>query len=695
MLSAVPGHAPSLLRRNETMTENKRKHAEQVAAIQGLVRRLSGRIRTQRAVHGAVEGACLGLMIAAVGLAATRTGYMDPSMWWPWAALAFGLTAAGALLRAWPSIDVVAAAQKLDRAHGLHDRLSTAVSLATGESISPSDADFVEAQLRDALRFLDDVDPRQAAPFQTPADTRLLALLAVGVVIVGLIPIANHQKELPPPAFFQHDRVLDSATLALERDRLEQLRRQLERLPDHRAQEILDEIERLLNAVENREISEREFLEAIDALMERYFGDEARNEADTLATIEEALAEAARQIREEFAETLAEHPELEAVMEALEAGDQRAASEALQEFAENFKDSDLTSEQIERLADLLEAFADQLDKHSDALQDLYDQHREQFEALQEQMQSGDAPEGMEDLLRDAEQAMNQAREDLEAQQDSEAQRQLERLSAQLEEAAQDLRESQPTPGQADGEEGQGDPDGQRREGQDADGEDGPDGPRPPEEARDPDQPDYRNEVSRKMEDTARQLEEMEQEQERAQQREEIRRQLEEMRESMGRGDRQDEERDERRGEQMQDFMDRARGEQPDQPERHQAGDDEVGAGDDSSVGQEGESYEGEGEYDGESGSSGGRDTEQLAGDDEGLQEFDTVREEISGQDTGEGPSRSEVIRVASEGGFATTEYQDVYADYHEIAEEVMRREQVPDGYRYYIQRYFQLIRPQQ
>ncbi|MEZ4256912.1 MAG: hypothetical protein R3A78_14575 [Polyangiales bacterium] len=66
---------------------------------------------------------------------------------------------------------------------------------------------------------------------------------------------------------------------------------------------------------------------------------------------------------------------------------------------------------------------------------------------------------------------------------------------------------------------------------------------------------------------------------------------------------------------------------------------------------------------------------------------------VRGQSGGDGPTRSEVIRTAASGGFAQTPYGKVYDDYAAHAEDVVEREKVPNGLRYYVRRYFQLIRP--
>ena len=60
---------------------------------------------------------------------------------------------------------------------------------------------------------------------------------------------------------------------------------------------------------------------------------------------------------------------------------------------------------------------------------------------------------------------------------------------------------------------------------------------------------------------------------------------------------------------------------------------------------------------------------------------------------GKGPTRSEVILDAADRGFVTSSYRKVYSDYRSHAEDVLERDEIPPGYRFYVRRYFQLIRP--
>ena len=46
-------------------------------------------------------------------------------------------------------------------------------------------------------------------------------------------------------------------------------------------------------------------------------------------------------------------------------------------------------------------------------------------------------------------------------------------------------------------------------------------------------------------------------------------------------------------------------------------------------------------------------------------------------------------------GFASRGYQKVFREYHNVAEEALDKDEIPGGYRFYVRRYFQLIRPRE
>ena len=67
----------------------------------------------------------------------------------------------------------------------------------------------------------------------------------------------------------------------------------------------------------------------------------------------------------------------------------------------------------------------------------------------------------------------------------------------------------------------------------------------------------------------------------------------------------------------------------------------------------------------------------------------------AGIDTGQGAASAEVIHGAAERGFVGKEYRDVYREYETVAEQSLEHDQIPPGYRFYVRRYFQLIRPRE
>jgi hypothetical protein len=66
----------------------------------------------------------------------------------------------------------------------------------------------------------------------------------------------------------------------------------------------------------------------------------------------------------------------------------------------------------------------------------------------------------------------------------------------------------------------------------------------------------------------------------------------------------------------------------------------------------------------------------------------------AGIDSGQGSSASEVVYGAAARGFSGADYRKVYTDYKTVAEEALTSDAIPSGYKFYVRRYFQLIRPQ-
>ena len=66
---------------------------------------------------------------------------------------------------------------------------------------------------------------------------------------------------------------------------------------------------------------------------------------------------------------------------------------------------------------------------------------------------------------------------------------------------------------------------------------------------------------------------------------------------------------------------------------------------------------------------------------------------VTGRGGEAGPSRAETILRSSRRGFSGQAYRRVYSDYTAVADEFMATTGVPPGYRFFVERYFRLIRP--
>jgi hypothetical protein len=69
------------------------------------------------------------------------------------------------------------------------------------------------------------------------------------------------------------------------------------------------------------------------------------------------------------------------------------------------------------------------------------------------------------------------------------------------------------------------------------------------------------------------------------------------------------------------------------------------------------------------------------------------RVKVTGRGGRAGPTRADTILRSSVRGFSDQAYRRVFTDYTSVADEFMARDEVPPGYRFFVERYFRLIRP--
>ncbi|UJR81075.1 hypothetical protein [Sandaracinus amylolyticus] len=660
------------------------------------VGRVARRLRAQRAADAATTVGLAGLGIAALALIAGKTGALGDHEARVLLVIAVVMPCVAALIAALRPVPRLVAARLLDRAHATKGRLAAALELASTQA----NDDWTRAALEDAAAHATSLRADRAVPFRAPRDLGPFAGLSIAVALLASLEIPR-RVEIPiargiTPVVL-HDDDLDA---------FEDRMRAITDAPDV-APEVLAQAEalnRVLEDLADRRIDRSETLRRLAELEERI---EAARPAGDEHLRDELRAMGQELRRSELAQDLAE---------AMREGDAARAELAMRELASRMREDRPDRAELDRLRRALEEAARE---REDAGEDELERREEEMQRLLQREQAA-TPEQQQEQQR----LLEQRRRELdrlrrEHQERQEARRELDRLRRELEQSAESMQQ-QDEPSQQ-----------QTSESMER-------------AAEDLNRMARQQLTQEQMEDIARQAREL---------RELIRRQREQEQQAGGQGEGQQGQQGGSGGEGQQGrqpspmdrFVLRARGQgdgqgtpivAPGSGAEGQEGQSPGGGSQQGAQGGAGAGAQGEGQ---EGGSSGGQGEEQEAlalgqgGDAQleipGLGGQQGEEGGAGGQGEGtmpgggagaehapsslddptalgeagrtvqvrgearRGPSRPEVIRTAAQRGFATREYSDVYGEYADHAEEVIERDRVPPGYRFYVQRYFQLIRP--
>lgn len=686
------------------------------SALRSGVRAVRRRVRAQRGLNAAatalIPAAGTGALLAALDLAG-RLGGAPTALWA--SGLALVPLLAGGVAAARP-VSALRAARLLDETGGLAGRIAAAVDLLD----DPDPGPFARAAIDDAARR--PLSPASAAPFHRPPDLAAgvgmtAAALAVGL---GLEVAAPPPDPGPPPPTLE--------ALLLHPDDLDAQRAELEELLDQTADGTdaareAAALNAILEDLADRKIDREEALRRLSELSDALDADTPGLEgvARALESLGDALADqgAPRPDPDGRPGPLASLGELRA---SLEAGDAARADRALRELADALDETAPSRAELARLRRALAAGADAnpaeaeddalrqareerdrlLQRQRDAERDmsprdrrLLERQRRELERLERQAMTGEQRRTLERLRRELEQSAEDLRRDPEDRSAAEAlrraaeelnryaweqlsQEQRERLARQVRQLRELLRRQregqQGAPGEGD--------EGRRRRDRfvlRASGQDG-DGvplvmPRPGGGSGQPGGGDGQGQ--------------------------------------QGSGQGQNGSGNRPGGGQGQSQGQDGSGSTPGgQPGGGAGGGGGTGADQDGDgrpdalvLGQGGGDAEivlpggaqGGGQ---QSGGQGGGESGSQAGDGHDPTQLDDPTRlggnrrtvQVAGE-VGDGPSRSQVIRGAAARGFADRGYRNVYDDYRDHAEAVIESEEIPDGYRFYVRRYFQLIRP--
>lgn len=574
-----------------------------------------------------------------------------------------------------------AGAVTLDQHHRLQGRLTNALAfdtIRTTASLSP----LMEVAIDDACEhaLTCGLDPRRAAPLRLPRDLIGSAAVAAGVVAVALL----HVPPRPPPEE-PHQKQIDAAQLspddvALFKDAAQELSRK-DQSPEVKA--AVEKFNQLIEDIAAKRIDRTDAFRRMEEI-ERELMNGA--EADAKA-FSDALKQTAGELnKSDLAKEVAGSLEKKNLDQAKK--DMEKLAESLREAKSGAKKVDKKA--LDRLREAMQKAAAMRKEALAAVNEKRNEVREQL--LNKKNEKRDAPDGGAQSPEDERLLKNKERElerlDRDAEQKERLQRQLDRLDRDLAKAAEDLL---------------------RDLGMSADD----------------------------LEKAAEDINRMQDQEMSDKEKEELRQRLEELRELLrqqGPGGKQ-------RMQRMLKFGKRARGNQGGKGQKGQGKDGEQGDDGDDQDGQGGENgKEGEGkggEGKGMTLGPGGKVLKLVQGQGEGVgpgagqpggpggqgqgqdspgggpgkgigtshdsnvmgkrTDIKSGTEDVQAQglDTKQGPTNSEVILGAAQRGFKGSGYKKVFTDYHTHAEEQINKDQIPDGYRFYVHRYFQLIRPRE
>jgi hypothetical protein len=696
------------------------------ARIHSLVAKARRRLRLQSALNAAVLAIIPASALAAVSVYLVRAELVEETAGLP---LVLGSAAlvliAGVIgwLRHFPTALV---ATRVDRASGLADRLANACEfeelLRTGYDGPEETRALMEAAVADAVENAPRAQVKAATPFSWPRDTRpALAFATAAIAVSGLylVPPATGPDvaAIEPPAAargaeielvgarfgepelgtvlfgdgqaaraaavlaWEQDRIriavpsdapvgpiaisvragddrsaprrfdvlpdgarsrdpneplaLSEEDLGYTRDLLDELRQTAQSNQDQELESLAKDIEKLLEQAERGEISKEELLDRLSKAHEKYTqGDGEKMTQEALSDLKKTGEELARsQMTKDLGKALAE-------------GELEKAKLEMEKLAQKLEKGEISDKQVQEAAEAMEKAAKafekrQADRESQAEQksakaekDVRDLERKLADAKsqQEKEQIG---RQLEEKKRD----LKRLQREREEQQASNQKRSLKRLHRNMQQASEQMRQQNQQ---------------------------------------------SRRQASRTMEDMARETGKVDSDRRKVTNQKRVASQLEDLKEAMRRAKRggtrgpQDRFGRNRRN---ADFQRRARGGKGSRT-AWRPGQGQPGG--------QGNQPGGQGKQPGGS-SWGDSHDPDLLGDPTG-KSGKTVDEAVSGVH-GKGPSNKETILSAAQKGFASRKYSEVYARYKTVLEEVINSEKVPSGYKYYVKKYFQKIKP--
>jgi hypothetical protein len=598
------------------------------------------RLRFRRALTAAAAWLPLPLGYAALVLGAVKALPLSAAQARPWfwgALVPAACVLAAAVRAAWARRAPFEGALALDRHHGLEDRVANA--LAFSRLPAAEQTPLMQAAIADAAEHAGKLEPARAARIAVPRELGISALLLVGLAGLSLFEV-RQLRELPPPALKVQPVLLSADDVELFREIGQELAKSAD---DPQLSAAARRFNQLVEDIAAHRMDRREVFERLGSL--------ERELAESSDLEREALDDGLKELARELEKSGLTKPAAQALSEKRLAD----AEQALRELAERLKKKDKppSKAELDKLRSALQKAGAASGEHMAGIEQRRKELEEEQQSLLKKKREGDTSPKTDQKLAENKRKLERLGRDKER--GERGRQKLSELDKQLQEAARQLMQDAQAAGQS-------------------------------------------------LESAAEDVNRMGKQQQTDEQKKEMLKRLQELREVLrqqGKGGKQQMDR-------MQKFGERARGggKKPGQNGKPgngtQPGELRLsrGQGDGPSIevpmpgsapgaGKEGDSDAPGGEVG--KGAGHGHD-EHLAGDPTKL-EGKTHDVTAAGVDSGQGAASAEVIYGAAERGFVGKGYQQVFTDYQTVAEQVMTQDQIPPGYRFYVRRYFQLIRP--
>lgn len=548
--------------------------------------------------------------------------------------LAVGMVDIGRLLRKRPT--ALQAAVLLDRSHGLHGRVANAWVFAATPDPSPLERMAVE----DALRFADQVRPATAAPFELPRELGVCAALIVVLGVLAQVEVRHERWVTTPAAPSFEPFVLAAEDQAYLSERAADL---ADRASDPDAKATSHKLQQLLKDLEEGRLERKQVLERMTALQREL------DSADALD--QEALDEGLEQL----ADSLGKNKHTKPVADALKDRRLPDAEKALRELAERLKKkpSGLSRQELDKLRTALDTASrgnkDRLSRIEAQRQSALSA-RERLLKKKQEPQTPEQAKANEQALRDNERELKQL--DRAKKKAESAASQMSELDKELAKAAEELMKEM---------------------GQDS--------------------------AAKNLESGAKSMNQTAKKQLSDEEKKALKKQLEELKDMI----RQAKAGSKEHQKQLEKFRKRAAGRESEGDGKDGPGGSKNGGSPQLKLGQ-GQGGDipiqvpGAGKQSGQGPGQGQGAGTEAGGNLQGEATKPigkTVDVAAAGVDSGQGEVSSEVVYGAASRGFAGTDYRNIYTEYQTVAEEALASDEIPPGYKFYVRRYFQLIRPRE